>query len=333
MGRFDTAKRVSVLVVCVVSSVLMVAMPAMAEPPAIPLRQLALGDTSAASNHYAFPAAVSKAINTQTDGPVRLRVLETGSGVDNINWLRQNWVDVARVTSYNVAQSMYGVGPWHNRDADDRIRMVLAFNQSPHTVFVRADSVIEKLEDWGRSGNSCQFSRSSTAAQVKAALDTIDIEPDYKSISLEDSIAQVQVGRFIGFAESSAAIDRPDASFMRLMSRANVLSFMDEQLETIHEVMPLLASLTLPAGIYEGQTDDYRVIDHICGYVAHHPLNSDVKYHFFDSMLEQQDSLEVSVDHWPKRAFINLKVAGASRAHIIWAPTDGLLVDDVNVPE
>lgn len=314
---------------------LMVSAPVAADAPPIPASQLTLGGTSTASSYYAFHAAVSKALDEQTDGAIRMRVMETGGGVDNVNLLRQDRVDIAHVTSYNVAQSIYGKGPWEERGPDKRIRVVLAFNQSPQMIVVRADSGIEKLEDLDGKPFSAGFLGSSTAAQVKAALDTIGIKPDYKSVSLEDAIAKVQDGRLVGFAKSSAAIDRPDASLMRLMSTidVNILSFTDEQLDTIRKNMPLLLSFRVPAGTYEDQADDYLVTGHISGYAANKSLDPDVVYQFWDAMIEKQELLESAGEHWPKRDFVDLTVSSESRAPLHLGAYRWLRDHGADIPE
>lgn len=286
---------------------------AAAEVPPVPSTNMTVGATSSSSSFFAFHAAVAKALAAETGGEVRARVMETGASVDNLNLMRQGRIQIGHSTSFALAQSYFGKGPWAEHGVDKDVRAVMSFNLSPQILAVRADSGVETPSDLTGKSFSSGLQGSSSAIEVKTALDTIGVEPNYESASLEDALTRVQDGRMVGLAKSSVAPDTPDASLLRLMASIDtrILSFTNDQLAIIKKEAPLLVTFVVPANTYENQPEPANVIGHTSGFAAHASLDPDVVYYLWEAMNNQREILGEVNPHWKDVNFAKLTLESA----------------------
>ena len=303
--------------------------------PEVPSGNITLGGTSSSSSFYAFHAAVSKVLSEHTEGNVRMQVMETGASVDNLNLMMQGRADIGHITSFALTQSYRGAGPWENHGPDRDIRQVIAFSLSPQAMVVRADSGVESLDDLDGKPFAAGLQGSATAIEVRAAMKAIGVQPEYKSVSLEDALSQVQDGRIIGFAKSSASPSTPDASLMRLMTSVdvNILSFSDQQLETIKQEVPLLLPFTIPANTYQGQSEPIKVIGHTSGYGAPSSLDPDVVYHLWEAMTKRQEALADVNEKWKNADFVKMTLEDAPPVPLHLGTYRWMRDNGVDVPE
>lgn len=306
-----------------------------AASPEVPSATITAGAVPASSSFFAFHATVAKILDEQTDSKIKMRVMETGASVDNLNLMRQGRLTIGHSTSFALAQSYMGLGPWKERGPDKNIRQVIAFSLSPQAMVVRADSGVDALGDLDGKPFAAGVRGSATALEVRSAMEAIGVTPDYKSVSLEDALAQVQDGRIVGVTKTSPSPSTPDASIMRLMTAidVNILSFNEKQLEIIERDVPLLIPFSIPANTYDGQPEPVNVIGHASGYAASNSLDPNVVYQIWEAMTSHQDELAKVNEKWTDVDFVEMTLENSPPVPLHLGTYRWMVDHDIDIPE
>ncbi len=261
--------------------------------------RLTLKSAKSTSSYYVMMVQLSEMVKQASDGEISPTVEESQGSVQNVmeSFVRPgNFLFTTPPSLLAAARS--GGAPFEGRSNDDaRTLFVMPF-VTVHFV-VGADAGVNGVADLagktfiaGGKGTFCE-KRTATILESLDLLDDIDV------IDVELSAAgpAMRNGKVDGFATCSS---HPTPQLVELAptTPVKVLSFTDEQRETVLALDPLSGPLTIAAGTYEGQDEPVQTVGVPVGAYGTTRMSEDVAYFVTKSFWEWKERLAAENKWW-----------------------------------
>lgn len=247
---------------------------------------VSIGVAPTASGWYFGYSELSRIVSA--DSPLEVSVRETGGSRENTIRLASDEIDLALVDALGAYEAYNGEGRYED-DAKERMRMVLWVAPSTMHWAVRQDSGIETFDDL----DGARFNPSSIGGGgeyiTELVFEALGITPDFQRMSMSDAADAVVDGRIVGFSYNGVP---PIPAFTEVHSSRplHILSFGDEQLETVTEALPFLSPTVIPEGTYRNMPEATTLGSYI-GIAANDSLSEEAVYEFTRAYWESVESL------------------------------------------
>ncbi len=276
--------------------------------------KLKIGATSATSSHYAYYVALANSIQKGTNENITAEVMETGASVDNIRLMKRGDVDLGLITGNIQYEAYNGTGVFKDQGPYKDLRMFLAYADSPVILIVRADSGVKTLEDLHGMKFSAGFAGSATQTEVQQMLDSLGIQPEYVSATLDDAIEKIKNREIVGLAKAATDLDKPDASYVSLstLTEVNIIGPTEEQAKIIAEKNPQLVKYEIPANIYANQPNKLIEFGHVSATGISNNVSEDVVYEMVKAIVDNKTIQEEAFAGVKKMDYLNGTIKNSS---------------------
>jgi len=174
--------------------------------------KLSYGGTASSSGAYVGVVAMAEIINKAIP-ECRVTIVETGASIENAHLLRRGDVHFGMVMADAVARAYHGMKEFAGK-ADPNLRVLWAYADVPHTVFVTEKSGVTSIYQLQGKKFGCGLTGSATEAMTLALFDACGIKPDWfrgDTAAARDAVKNRQI---IGYSKSGS----PDSSVQDVAS-------------------------------------------------------------------------------------------------------------------
>ena len=242
---------------------------------------------------YPLGAALANIWNTQLD-MVNVSAQASNGGVQNLNLLKSGEAQVSFAVTSIAYEALHGMRGFKDRAYKD-LRVMAGLYYNPNQVVVRRDSNVNSLQDL--KGKNFAPGAAGGTTEVESR-----IHFTAAGLKYPDDIR----AHFVGFTESidlmrNKQLDgawimagMPTAAVTEMTSTAGgkVLSMDKALVDTVRKEAPWYSEYTIPAGTYDGQTEDVRTTAIKMILMADASLSDDVVYALTKSLWNNLDSLK-----------------------------------------
>ena len=249
---------------------------------------LIIGTGGVGGTYYPLGGALASVWTKYLDN-VTVSAQSTGASVENTQLLENGEVELA-LTQNDLAE--YAVkGEYMFTKKYEKMQLIGRLYSEPIQVFVRNDSGIKSIADMAGKRISVSYPGSGANANAEQLLGVFgitvnDIQAEYPSNS--DTADRMKDGLLDGMLTTTGA---PNATFQEMCMSADctLLSLSDEDCDKIIAQYPFFAKYTIPAGSYEGQTEDVQTL--CVQSVLSTDLSEDLVYDLTKTLWENQTEL------------------------------------------
>lgn len=251
---------------------------------------LIIGTGGVGGTYYPLGGALASVWTKYLDN-VTVSAQSTGASVENTQLLENGEVELA-LTQNDLAE--YAVkGEYMFTKQYEKMQLIGRLYSEPIQVFVRNDSGIKSIADMAGKRISVSYPGSGANANAEQLLGVFgitvnDIKAEYPSNS--DTADRMKDGLLDGMLTTTGA---PNATFQEMCMSADctLLSFSDEDCDKIIAQYPFFAKYTIPAGSYEGQTEDVQTLCVQSVLAVSTDLSEDLVYDLTKTLWENQTEL------------------------------------------
>lgn len=251
---------------------------------------LIIGTGGVGGTYYPLGGALASVWTKYLDN-VTVSAQSTGASVENTQLLENGEVELA-LTQNDLAE--YAVkGEYMFTKKYEKMQLIGRLYSEPIQVFVRNDSGIKSIADMAGKRISVSYPGSGANANAEQLLGVFDItvndiKAEYPSNS--DTADRMKDGLLDGMLTTTGA---PNATFQEMCMSADctLLSLSDEDCDKIIAQYPFFAKYTIPAGSYEGQTEDVQTLCVQSVLAVSTDLSEDLVYDLTKTLWENQTEL------------------------------------------
>ena len=251
---------------------------------------LIIGTGGVGGTYYPLGGALASVWTKYLDN-VTVSAQSTGASVENTQLLENGEVELA-LTQNDLAE--YAVkGEYMFTKKYEKMQLIGRLYSEPIQVFVRNDSGIKSIADMAGKRISVSYPGSGANANAEQLLGVFgitvnDIQAEYPSNS--DTADRMKDGLLDGMLTTTGA---PNATFQEMCMSADctLLSLSEEDCDQIIAQYPFFAKYTIPAGSYEGQTEDVQTLCVQSVLAVSTDLSEDLVYDLTKTLWENQTEL------------------------------------------
>ena len=251
---------------------------------------LTMGTGNESGTYYAFGGVLGTYIGQETD--IDINVVSTGGTTANIEGIDIGEFDLATVQSDVSTYAFQGTNSFAETGAIDSFR-VLGALYAETVQIVTLDPEIDSVDDLagksicvGDTGSGTHYNTIDVLAAYGMTLD--DVTPIYQSFG--DSTESLKDGKidaaFICAGAPTTAVTELAAS-----NDVYLISIDDEHMATLLDACPWYASLTIPAGTYNGFDQDAVTITVKATLVCREDLDDSVAYEIVSTIFDNTDAI------------------------------------------
>jgi len=251
---------------------------------------LNVGTTNQSSSAYGYYVQTLKVFDKYAPD-LKPTIIETGAAVDNTNRLARKEIDIGLAPDEIKYQAFHGMGKWEGNPLPN-LRNMLSWTKNLQPYVVLADSDIETVYDLNGKTFCCGARGSACEATCEMIFDYLDIHPKYFRGSLADATNAMKDRNLDGVLKTSSG-NKPDASFIELQTylKLRPINWPVELLEKVKEKYPFLPTGVIPAGTFNGQTEEVNSWSVVMGDFCTTDLSEDVVYQWVKACFEGRDML------------------------------------------
>jgi len=253
---------------------------------------LNIGTTNQTSSSYGYYVQLLKVFNKYAPH-FKATVIETGAAVDNIRRLARGEIEAGLAMDDPMYQAYHGLGKWEGEPVSE-LRTLLMWTKNMVPYVVRADSDIYSVYDLDGLPFSPGMRGSGNEASCEMILGFLGIEPKWFRGSLADAIDAMKDRRIVGTNKGSN-LNKPDAAFLELQTfmKLRPLNWPNDLIEKVKAEYPYLPTATIPAGTFNGQTEDVNTWGMVMGDVATSNMSEEVGYDWVKASFDGKDMLAI----------------------------------------
>jgi len=220
---------------------------------------LNMGATPSSSGHFAYWVSVGQSIEKAEGRKFVVNVMETNSSVDNLRRLRRGEIEFGLGAAEATAQAYHGMGAFEGQPPFKDVRMLWVYIGAPNIYVAREDSGVSKLAELTGKPYNAGIPGSSSESMTLATFKALGIEPKLHKGSTADAVNATRDGQIVGFGKSAASATVPDSSFIELntTTKVRVIGVTQAEMDKVLKDYPYLGAITVPAGVYPGQSEPY----------------------------------------------------------------------------
>ncbi len=247
--------------------------------------------TSAAFPGYVAYRDVIVAKNPQ----IRMAVVEIGGAVVSEDAVVEGEVDIGNSDSPDLYMKYHGIGKYEGQPKAQMLRALWVNQHQPNTVFVTAASGVTSIEQLDGKPFGVLIG-SIVGDTFKAIMEQNGIKPAYyegEPGALADAVANNRLIGYVKGGEREATIKE-----IALTTPIRILPVPEEMLvQTFAKYRGFRKSI-IPAGSYDGQTEDVPTWTSASFVVGTTKLSEEVVYAMIKSVYENRKDVLASAPSW-----------------------------------
>ncbi len=251
---------------------------------------LTMGTGGESGTYYAFGGVLGSYIGQETD--IAINVVSTGGTTANIEGIDIGEFDLATVQSDVSTYAFQGTNSFEETGAIDSFR-VLGALYAETVQIVTLNPEIDSVDDLagksicvGDVGSGTYYNTIDILAAYGLTLD--DVTPIYQSFG--DSTESLKDGK-IDAAFICAGAPTTAVTELATSNDVYLISIDDEHMAILLEACPWYASLTIPAGTYNGFDEDAVTITVKATLVCREDLDDAVAYEIVSTIFDNTDAI------------------------------------------
>ena len=252
--------------------------------------KLTMGTGGESGTYYAFGGVLASYLGSNAG--LNVNVVSTGGTAANITGLDDGTYELATVQSDVSTYAFFGTNSYEEKGAVNSFR-VLGALYAETVQIVTCNPDIKSVADLkgksicvGDIGSGTYFNTVDILAAYDMTLD--DVNPVYQSFG--DSTESIKDGK-IDAAFICAGAPTTAVTDLSTAKSVYLVSIDDEHMATLLEACPWYASLTIPAGTYNGFDEDAVTITVKATLVCRADMDDDTAYNIVHTIFENADAI------------------------------------------
>ena len=219
----------------------------------------------------------------------------TGGSTDTYQLMLANEVDTCAPSAVSMAIAMEGDGEWNGQKIEDQLMWTATFPEY-YYILTTAGSKAETFDDLQGKKVSIGTQGSGYYTCSMRFFKELGIDPDeyfdLVYLGVDDATSALQEGSLDAFmylvGNSTNVSQLAESS-----SGVKLISFSDEQIQTLLDKDPYLQKQTIPAGTFKGVDEDYVTVGDSASMVSLESTNvpDEVVYDFVKTINEHHDEI------------------------------------------
>ena len=292
-------RRLVLLLICavMVSGLLAGCTPKSTEPPngedptPPPVKNMILATGGVAGTYYPLGGAIAQAWSTKVSG-LNVTAQATGASVENLKLLDKKEVDLAFTQNDIVEYAVKGIESFKDNPLSSALGVASIYPEVIQ-IIVGEKSPVQSIQDVKGLRVSVGAPGSGNEANARQILTTFGITYDdveEQFLSYAESVEQFKDGHLDVIMLTTGA-PNSGVQDLAVTNKIRVVPLSAEETTAIQEKFPFLASYTLPANTYQGQTNEVPTVCVLACLVAHKDLAEDLVYNMTKTLWENRDSI------------------------------------------
>lgn len=252
--------------------------------------KLTMGTGGESGTYYAFGGVLASYLNSNAN--TNINVVSTGGTAVNITGIDDGTYDLATVQSDVSTYAFFGTNSYADKGAVDSFR-VLGALYAETVQIVTCNPDIKSVADLkgksicvGDIGSGTYFNTVDILKAYDMTLD--DVNPVYQSFG--DSTESIKDGK-IDAAFICAGAPTNAVTDLSTSKDVYLISIDDEHMAKLLDACPWYASLTIPAGTYNGFDEDAVTITVKATLVCRADLDDDTAYAIVSTIFDNADAI------------------------------------------
>ncbi|MDO5648124.1 TAXI family TRAP transporter solute-binding subunit [Paracoccus sp. (in: a-proteobacteria)] len=264
---------------------------AMMTAPVVYAQELSIATGGTGGVYFPLGGGISELINRHVEGRTATAEV-TGASVENVALIARDNSDIAFALADTVYQAYNGQGQFEGR-ALSNLRALGAVYPNVVQIVTTANSGIDSLDDLKGRRVSVGAPGSGTEISAKQILEAngityADFSPE--RLNFNETADALRDGDIVaGFW----SVGPPTSSIMNLAATRQIafVPLSDDQVNAALEVEPTFAAFTLPAGTYDGVTQDVATIATPNLLIVNADMDEELAYQIVKTIYENTDFL------------------------------------------
>lgn len=258
-------------------------------------RQLTIGGSNPGGTAYIVGSAYAQIINKYVTN-VNVTHEVTAGGKENVELTSLGETDFGCGMSAFLYEAYNGLGDYKN-DQRENLCSIIPWFEYPMQIVVRSDSNINKISDLKNKKISVNVKGSGGYKAATEVLSTLGLEEnvDYSAyyLSFEEATDEMKLGNIDAIFINTAA---PVPAVMSMGTYVNfdIISFSDEEIETITKKYPYYNKGVLKRGTYEKVQYDVNTLTSYTILFANTSVDVDTVYNIVKAIWEHKDELALA---------------------------------------
>ena len=260
-----------------------------AEPAGVSA-DLTMGTGGESGTYYAFGGVLGTYIGSETD--ISINVVSTGGTAANIEGIDLGEYDLATVQSDVSTYAFQGTNSFEETGAIDSFRVLGALYAETVQIVTLNPDINSVADLAGKSicvgdvGSGTYYNTIDILAAYGLTLD--DVTPIYQSFG--DSTESLKDGK-IDAAFICAGAPTMAVTDLAASNSVKLISIDDEHMADLLAACPWYASLTIPAGTYNGFDEDAVTITVKATLVCREDLDDDIAYEIVSTIFDNAEAI------------------------------------------
>lgn len=255
---------------------------------------VSIGTASLGGNFFAMGAAIAEVIVAETG---YLAVAQaTGGSVANVDDVHNGVLDVGISQGSAVSAAWNGLDHFEGSPITD-IRTLAHWNATPIHILVRRSLNVSDITELGSSGARIEAMNPGDGIELSTRSILASVGKTFSDVRIEYSGNRVQSASRFHTGGVDAIFDGTGigaAWMVDVIGNGNdfeLISLTDEQIDAIITEQPDMKRMVIPAGTYNGQTEDVVTVGNWTVLYAHESMQDEVAYNITRAIHENQEAL------------------------------------------
>lgn len=248
---------------------------------------LSIGTASLGGNFFPMGAAIGVVIES-TIPKLKVTAQATGGSSYNMNAIQNGELNIALAQGTAVAAGVFGTDDFKD-NATDSVRTIANYHATPQHILVRVDANVSSIDDLKGLKFEVIAAGDGVEVSTKKILGSLGLSED--DVKYEYSGNRVQAASRLKTGQVDAIIDGTGVGAAWLVDvigkgKFKLISLTDEQISKIADKYKEFSKVKIPAGSYEGQTEDVYTISNWTVIVCSDNLSEELIYKITKNLMD-----------------------------------------------
>ncbi len=254
-------------------------------------QDLVMGTGSTGGTYFALGGAMANAINDKlADQKITITAQSTGASVENVNLINAGEMDLGIAMNNVAANAFDGVGAF-STPVTNVSSIGVVYNEV-YQIVANASTGAKNVEDLKGMKVAIGPAGSGTLGLSQKVLAAAGLDPNKDIQPQSDSFGDAATKMQDGHIDAACNVLAVPASSIIEMTTSMKLAYVnisDEILETIQATEPYFVRKVIPAGTYDGQTEDINTITCKAALYCRADLDEETVYQITKAFYESGD--------------------------------------------
>ncbi len=255
-------------------------------------KTLSLGTASLGGNFFTLGAAMASVIMDNTG--IAVTAQATSGSVYNVGAVNEGEMDIGMAQASAIASGVNGTDSYEGTPTEN-IYTLLNFNATPVHILVNKSLGASSIADLKGATLECLTPGDGVELATMKLLPLLGVSLD--DVTLEYSGSRVQATSSMKTGKVDAILDATGLGAAWIAdiygdgSNWDILSLSEDEIATICEASSEYSRMVIPAGTYNGQTEDAVTVGLWTTVFCNTSMDDDTAYGIVKSIMESKESL------------------------------------------